>query len=268
MNASNLSVHVRRNLLSRKINFSWRHEGSPNPRVASSVIDDWNRRLNQQRLFSTQKTEYPSFRRASVAGAFGKYAEEYDRSLQDPEGFWGDAAKAIHWFQPPSNVLSQDSEKPQFHRWFADGMTNMAYNCLDVHVKAGNGGRTALIYDSPVTGVQKKFTYSELLEKVSVFAGSLRDELGVETGDRVVIYMPMIPEAIIAMVSIWLSSASVSWYTSGAHHRAYVHLFILAGMRPNRSDPFRRLRRLRLARTGNPDHGLSTKGHYIGVSRS
>lgn len=169
-------------------------------RSSPSALNHLNPKVSR-RLFSTHKIQYPSFDRHSVVGAFGKYADEYDRSLNDPEGFWGDAAKSIHWFAEPTQVLSHNAEKPNSYHWFADGTINMAYNCLDVHLKAGNGNRTALIYDSPVTGAQTKFTYNELLEKVSVFAGSLKDELGVQVGDRVVIYMPMIPEAIIAMVS-------------------------------------------------------------------
>lgn len=145
--------------------------------------------------------DYHPFDRSMVEGEFGKYANEYDRSLRHPEQFWGDAAERIHWFEKPSKILSQDPERPYLYQWFSDGTTNTAYNCLDVHVHAGNGDRTAIIYDSPVTGTQAHFTYQQLLDKVSIFAGALKDDLGVEPGDRVVIYMPMIPEAIVAMVS-------------------------------------------------------------------
>jgi propionyl-CoA synthetase len=157
---------------------------------------------SSQRTFSIDSVEYPPFDRSSIGGEFGAYADDYDRSLQDPEGFWGQAAKGIHWFESPTKILSQDPEKPHSYQWFSDGTTNTAYNCLDVHVDAGHGDRTALIYDSPVTGVKKHFSYKELLDLVSIFAGALKDELGVEPGDRVVIYMPMIPEAIVAMVRI------------------------------------------------------------------
>jgi hypothetical protein len=144
--------------------------------------------------------KYPPFDRNSAKGEFGAYAEDYDQSLKDPEGFWGDAAKDIHWFESPTQVLSQDAEKPYLYQWFSDGVTNTAYNCLDVHVNAGHGDRTAVIYDSPVTGVKTYISFKELLDQVSVFAGALKDELGVEPGDRVIIYMPMIPEAIVSMV--------------------------------------------------------------------
>lgn len=159
-----------------------------------------------QRTFSGghHPEEYPPFDRNSAQGAFGAYAEEYDRSLQDPEGFWGEAAQSIHWFQNPTKILSQeqDPKMPHIssHQWFSDGTTNTAYNCLDVHVNAGHGDRTAVIYDSPVTGMQRHISYQELLHQVSALAGALKDELGVEPGDRVIIYMPMIPEAIVAMV--------------------------------------------------------------------
>ncbi|CAB9501841.1 CoA synthetase short-chain family member 3, mitochondrial [Seminavis robusta] len=140
--------------------------------------------------------------RSQVEGPHGKYQEEYDLSRRDPEAFWGNAAKSIEWFREPSVILEQDSQDINNYRWFPDGIVNTCYNCLDVHVKNGRGNQLALVYDSPITGNTKiSFTYSELLEQVATFAGVLRDELGVEQGDRVVIYMPMIPEAVIAMLA-------------------------------------------------------------------
>ncbi|MCK5778889.1 MAG: AMP-binding protein, partial [Rhodospirillales bacterium] len=127
------------------------------------------------------------------------FEEAYARSIEDPEGFWGDAAEAITWTRKWDKVLD-DSNVP-FYRWFKGGELNTCYNCLDRHVEGGRAEQTALIYDSPVTGgTVKKYTYAELLDEVSRVAGALKAE-GVETGDRVVIYMPMIPEAVIAMLA-------------------------------------------------------------------
>ena len=128
----------------------------------------------------------------------GRYAQEFDRSLSDPEAFWGDAAKNIDWYQAPSVVL--DASSPPFYRWFADGTLNTCFNALDRHVRDGRGNQAALIYDSPVTGSQRTYTYAELRDEVARFAGLLRG-LGVDKGDRVIVYMPMIPEAVIAMLA-------------------------------------------------------------------
>jgi propionyl-CoA synthetase len=127
----------------------------------------------------------------------GRYAREFQRSLADPDGFWGEAAKDIDWYQPPTVVLDRSS--PPFYRWFADGVLNTCFNAVDRHVHGGRGDQAALIYDSPVTGTGRTFSYRELLDEVSRFAGVLRG-LGVGKGDRVVIYLPMIPEAVIAML--------------------------------------------------------------------
>ncbi len=128
----------------------------------------------------------------------GRYEEIYRWSIEDPEGFWGEAAKAITWFEPYKKVLD-DSNAP-FYRWFTGGKLNTCYNALDRHVEGGRADQVALIYDSPVTDTIKKFTYRELLDRVARFAGVLR-KLGVQKGDTVVIYMPMIPEAAIAMLA-------------------------------------------------------------------
>lgn len=138
--------------------------------------------------------------KSSVRGPHGSYAAEYEFSIRDPEAFWCKAAEKLHWYEKPSTISEQDSDRPHFYRWFPDGVINTCYNCLDVHVLDGRGKQDALIYDSPVTGVKKRYTYDELLDQVATFAGGLQD-LGVEAGDRVVIYMPMIPEAIIAMLA-------------------------------------------------------------------
>jgi propionyl-CoA synthetase len=127
-----------------------------------------------------------------------RYAQEFDRSLSDPEGFWGDAAKKIEWYQAPEVVL--DASSPPFYRWFPDGTLNTCFNAVDRHVRDGRGDQAALIYDSPVTGTGRTYTYAELLDRVARFAGVLAG-LGVGRGDRVIIYLPMIPEAAIAMLA-------------------------------------------------------------------
>jgi propionyl-CoA synthetase len=127
-----------------------------------------------------------------------RYAQEFARSLADPEGFWADAAKNIDWYRPPSVVL--DDSNPPFYRWFPDGTLNTCFNAVDRHVRDGRGEQAALIYDSPVTGTQRTYTYGALLEAVARFAGVLRG-LGVDKGDRVIVYLPMIPEALIAMLA-------------------------------------------------------------------
>jgi propionyl-CoA synthetase len=128
----------------------------------------------------------------------GAYQKAYDESLKNPEEFWGRAAKAVHWDRPYERVLD-DSKKP-FYRWFAGGEMNTCYNALDRHVLGGRAGQAALIYDSPVTGTVMRYTYRELLDRVALFAGVL-GENGVGKGDTVIIYMPMIPEALIAMLA-------------------------------------------------------------------
>jgi propionyl-CoA synthetase len=128
----------------------------------------------------------------------GRYEEAFLRSLADPAGFWGEAAEQIEWYRAPTVVL--DASSPPFYRWFADGIMNTCFNALDRHVRDGRGQEPALIYDSPVTGTRRTYTYTELLEETARFAGLLRG-LGVDRGDRVIIYMPMIPEAPIAMLA-------------------------------------------------------------------
>jgi propionyl-CoA synthetase len=119
-------------------------------------------------------------------------------SLSEPDQFWLQAANAITWSRAPQQGL--DASRPPFHKWFPDGQLNTCYNAVDRHVIAGHGERTALIYDSPLTGTSTAYTYAELRDSVARFAGALRD-LGVESGDRVVIYMPMVPETAIAMLA-------------------------------------------------------------------
>ena len=126
------------------------------------------------------------------------YATEYQRSLIDPEGFWREQAQALPWFEFPSTILSRDDN--DVWRWFAGGKMNTAWLALDRHVEAGRGDQVALIYDSPVTDTIRRYTYAELTDLVARAAGGLRS-LGVEQGDRVILYMPMVPEAAIAMLA-------------------------------------------------------------------
>ena len=127
------------------------------------------------------------------------YIEEYSQSVESPEDFWGAKASLIEWFKAPSTILSKDENG--IDRWFADGELNTCYLAVDQHVKAGRGEQAALIYDSPVTETKATISYDQLLDQVSRFAGVLAAQ-GVEKGDRVVIYMPMIPEAVIAMLAV------------------------------------------------------------------
>jgi propionyl-CoA synthetase len=127
-----------------------------------------------------------------------RYDEVYARSLRDPEGFWAEAAESVHWFRRWDRVL--DAERAPAARWFTGATTNSCYNALDRHVEAGRADQLALVYDSPVAGVKRGFRYRELRDEVARFAGLLK-KLGVERGDRVVIYMPMVPEAVIGMLA-------------------------------------------------------------------
>ena len=126
------------------------------------------------------------------------YAETYRRSLERPEEFWAEAAEAIDWERRWDLVL--DASRPPFYRWFAGGRLNTCWNAVDRHVAAGRGERVALIWDSPVTGQVRHFTYLELRDEVARLAGVLAS-LGVVKGDRVLIYMPMVPEAAFAMLA-------------------------------------------------------------------
>lgn len=124
------------------------------------------------------------------------YEVAHHKSIQDPEGFWGELAEDCHWFKRWDKVLD-DSRKP-FYRWFDGGEINTCYNALDFQVDQGRGEQAALIYDSPVTETIRTYTYSRLRDEVALFAGVLADQ-GIQKGDRVIIYMPMIPEAVVAM---------------------------------------------------------------------
>jgi len=126
------------------------------------------------------------------------YQDEYQASIDNPEAFWAEKADQLDWYKPATNVLSTDEHGIQ--HWFADGELNTCHLTLDYHVDNGRGDQIALIYDSPVTNQQKKYSYSELRDQVALCAGMLKNN-GVEKGDRVVIYLPMIPEALISMLA-------------------------------------------------------------------
>jgi propionate--CoA ligase len=126
------------------------------------------------------------------------YEELYRRSLADPQGFWGDLAQELHWFRPWDAVL--DESRPPFYRWFVGGQTNLCYNAVDRHALGAKRGQAALIWESAETGQSRTVTYFELFREVNRLSGVLKN-LGVHKGDRVIIYMPMVPEAIFAMLA-------------------------------------------------------------------
>ena len=122
------------------------------------------------------------------------YRDVHRASIESPEEFWGEAAKGIDWEKTWDKVLDKQDELT--YRWFTGGRLNTCYNALDRHVERGRGEQAAIIYDSAVTQTKRKISYAELLNEVSVFAGALAAN-GVGRGDRVIVYMPMIPEAIV-----------------------------------------------------------------------
>ncbi|MDC0163664.1 propionyl-CoA synthetase [Candidatus Pelagibacter sp.] len=126
------------------------------------------------------------------------FKEIYQNSIKKPEEFWKNISNDMFWFKKPTKILNKSN--PPFYKWFEDGITNTCYNAIDVHIEEGKGEKTALIYDSPIIGIKAQFTYNQLKEKVSKFAGAL-DNRGIKKGDRVIIYMPMIPEAVVAMLA-------------------------------------------------------------------
>ena len=127
-----------------------------------------------------------------------RYENLYKASLENTEKFWDEAAKDVKWFKPYKKIL--DRSNPPFYRWFPDGVINSCYNAIDRHVDEGNGSRTAILYDSPVTSKKKSFNYLEAKKIISTFAGALKN-FGINKGDRIIIYMPMIPEAVFAMLA-------------------------------------------------------------------
>jgi propionyl-CoA synthetase len=136
--------------------------------------------------------------RSAMDARTSRYPEVYARWLRDPQGFWGEAAADIDWIEPAKTVF--DPNAGVYGRWFPGAVCNTCWNALDRHVKAGRGARPALNYDSPVTGTKRTFSYEELLAEVKTLAAVLKD-FGVGKGDRVILYMPMVPEAVFAMLA-------------------------------------------------------------------
>ncbi|MCB1328261.1 MAG: propionyl-CoA synthetase [Maritimibacter sp.] len=176
------------------------------------------------------------------------YKEVYDGWQADPDGFWMEAAKAIDWDRAPAKALTNKGEG--LYEWFADGLVNTCWNAVDRHVEAGRGDQVAIIYDSPITGRQAKITYAELKERVARFAGGLAAR-GIEKGDRVIIYMPMVPEALVAMLAVTRIGAIHSVVFGGfAAHELAVRIddakpkaiiAASAGIEPNRAIPYKPL---------------------------
>lgn len=137
-----------------------------------------------------------AFAQAARVGSLDQYRELYRRSLEDPEGFWAEQAAQLHWFSTPTNIRQWD---PPLAKWFEDGTTNLAYNCLDRHVAEGRGDKAALIWEGE-PGETRTLSYAELTREVKRFSSALL-RAGVAKGDRVVIYMGMVPEAAIAMLA-------------------------------------------------------------------
>ncbi|MCK5069346.1 MAG: AMP-binding protein, partial [Desulfocapsa sp.] len=128
----------------------------------------------------------------------GQFNELFEQSIEKPEEFWANAAEGIDWIKKWDKVL--DASNPPSYRWFKGAELNTCYNAVDRHVEAGRGEQTAIIYDSPVTDTIRKISYKELQHDVAQFAGALKSQ-GVTKGDTVIIYMPMIPEAVFAMLA-------------------------------------------------------------------
>jgi propionyl-CoA synthetase len=176
------------------------------------------------------------------------YRAAFLKSVTDPDSFWSEAAELISWYQKPTVILD-DSAAP-LYRWFPDGVLNTCYNALDRHVEGGRGDQAALIYDSPVTGNRGRYSYAQLRDEVARFAGALRS-LGVVKGDRVVIYMPMIPQALVAMLACARLGAvhSVVFGGFAAHELALriedaqpkVVVCASCGLEPNRLVPYKPL---------------------------
>jgi propionyl-CoA synthetase len=191
-----------------------------------------------------------------------RYGEAYRQSLEDPEGFWGAAAQALRWHTVPTKVL--DRACPEVPSWFADGVLNTCDNALDRHVEAGRGDVTALVWESSITGTRARFTYRELLDWVARFAGALA-RLGIGRGDRVVIYMPMVPEAAVAMLACARIGAVHSVVFGGfaakelaariEHARPRLVICASCGFEPNRTVPYKPLVDQALALSSHqPEH--------------
>jgi propionyl-CoA synthetase len=143
-----------------------------------------------------ENKKFACWESAMDARAKSRYPETYARWRRDPEGFWAEAAQGIDWYEQPRKIF--DPNAGVYGRWFADGVCNTCFNAIDRHVAQGRGNQAAIVYDSPVTGAKRSISYSELLDEVKTLAAVLQD-FGVTKGDRVILYMPMVPEALFAM---------------------------------------------------------------------
>src|SRR5690349_42111 len=157
--------------------------------------------MTNERLCGLQKTRWArqSLQRITMDAQTSRYPEVYARWQRDPLGFWGEAANVIDWIEKPKTVF--DPNAGVYGRWYPDGVCNTCYNAVDRHVIAGRGTQPAIIYDSPVTGSKQTITYAALQTKTETLAGILKHHFGVQKGDRVILYMPMVPEALVAMLA-------------------------------------------------------------------
>lgn len=151
--------------------------------------------LTENRIFNPVDLS-PEY--AKTGMSFEEYKEQWKKSVEDMEGFWGEQAKSLDWFKPYDKVWEKTDLFPG--KWFVGGKLNVAYNCLDRHVKAGKGDKTAIIWEADEPGQVRTFTYSELLKEVSKVANGMK-KLGLKKGDRVTIWLPMIPELAIIMLA-------------------------------------------------------------------
>jgi propionyl-CoA synthetase len=150
------------------------------------------------RVLAIPRSARPSQGSAAMQPTKSRYHETYAAWQADPEGFWLNAAGAIDWFSPPQRAF--DASAGVYGRWFPDATCNTCHNAVDRHVTAGRGGQAAIIYDSPMTGTKSVLTYAQLLDEVETL-GAVLTQMGVAKGDRVIVYMPMIPEALVAMLA-------------------------------------------------------------------
>ena len=151
--------------------------------------------LTETRVFDPKELN-PEFAKTGIS--FEEYKELYQKSIEDMEGFWGEQAKSLDWFKPYDKVWEKTDLFPG--KWFVGGKLNVCYNCIDRHVKAGKGDKIAIIWEADEPGQAKKFTYNELLKEVSKVANGMK-KLGLKKGDRVTIWLPMIPELAIIMLA-------------------------------------------------------------------
>jgi len=147
-------------------------------------------------MIGAEKEEDRDWESAMDVRAKSRYPEVYARWKRDPEAFWGEASQALDWYEKPRKIF--DPSGGVYGRWFPDAVCNTCFNAIDRHVAAGRGGQAAIIHDSPVTNSKRTISYADLLQEVKAFSAILRD-FGVTKGDRVILYMPMVPEALIAM---------------------------------------------------------------------